>query len=109
MLENSKDLLLIVIAFCILWLTLFMSWVIYYVAMILRNSNRMLASIREKMEMVDSILKLVKEKLEKSSSHLGMIADSAIKLVGYIIEQKKGSSKKKKWHKVSSWSQHFVD
>lgn len=96
MLETSKDLLLIVIAFCILWLTIFISWLIYYVAMMLRNSNKMMASIREKMDMVDSILKLIKEKLEKSSSHLGMLADSAIKLAGYFVEQKKKSSGRKK-------------
>ncbi|MBU1164867.1 hypothetical protein KKA15_04905 [Patescibacteria group bacterium] len=92
MLESSKDLLLIVIAFCVLWLTLFMSWGIYYVVMMLRNTNKVMTSIREKMVLVDSILKLVKEKLEKTSSHMGMMADSAIKLAGYFVEQKKKSS-----------------
>jgi len=97
MLESSKDLLLIVIAFCILWLTIFFSWMIYYVAMMLRNANKMMSGIREKMEIVDSILKLVKEKLEKTSSHMGMLADSAIKVAGYFVEQKKkGTTSKKK-------------
>ena len=99
MLESSKDLLLIVIAFCVLWLTIFVSWTIYYVAMMLRNTNKMMTSIRDKMEMVDSILKLVKEKLEKSTSHLGILADSAIKMAGYFVEQKKKAPGKKRGKK----------
>jgi len=96
MLESSKDVLLIVLAFCVLWLTLFMSWGIYYVVMMLRNTNKVMTGIREKMVLVDSILKLVKDKLEKTSSHMGMMADSAIKLAGYFVEQKKKESAKGK-------------
>ena len=67
--------------------------------MMLRNTNKVMSSIREKMELVDDILKLVKEKLEKTSSHVGMLADSAIKLAGYFVEQKRKSPTKKKGKK----------
>lgn len=97
MLETSKDLLFVVIAFCILWFTVFVCWALYYMISILRNASKMTISIRQKLEVVDKILKLVKDKLEKGSSHMAMIADSAIKLVGFLIEkQKKGGGKKRK-------------
>ncbi|MAF24349.1 hypothetical protein CL634_02000 [bacterium] len=64
---------------------------------IMRNANRMVLGIREKMETVDKILDLVKDKLEKGSSHLGMLADTALKLTGYFLaDSKKKPGKKKK-------------
>ncbi len=97
MLETSKDLLFIVIAFCILWFTVFVCWGLYYLIMMLKNFSKMTASIREKMEIVDKILKLVHEKLEKGSNHMAVLADSAIKLVGFFMEkQGKASSRKGK-------------
>ena len=56
----------------------------------------MMTSARQKLELVDKILKIVKEKLEKSSSHLSVIADSAIKLAGFLIDKKKRTKGKKK-------------
>ncbi|MFA6382554.1 MAG: hypothetical protein WCX08_04790 [Candidatus Buchananbacteria bacterium] len=97
MLETSKDLLLVVIAFCILWLTVFICWAMYYVVTMLKNFSKVTTSVREKMEIIDKILKLVHEKLDKGSNHMAVLADSAIKLVGFLMEkQKKNSAKKKK-------------
>ncbi|OGY45423.1 MAG: hypothetical protein A3A24_01820 [Candidatus Buchananbacteria bacterium RIFCSPLOWO2_01_FULL_46_12] len=97
MLETSKDLLYLVIAFAVLWLTVFFCWAMYYVISMLRNMSKITISVREKLELVDKILKLVKEKLEKGSNHMAVLADSAIKLVGFFMEkQKKTSAKKKK-------------
>jgi len=97
MLETSKDLLLVVIAFCILWFTVFVCWSMYYIISMLRNASKITISVREKLELVDKILKLVKEKLEQGTNHMAVLADSAIKLVGFIMDkQKKGADKKKK-------------
>ncbi|OGY47152.1 MAG: hypothetical protein A3J62_01875 [Candidatus Buchananbacteria bacterium RIFCSPHIGHO2_02_FULL_38_8] len=97
MLETSKDLLFVVLAFCILWFTVFVCWGLYYMITMLRNASKMTASIREKLELVDKILKLVKDKLEKGSNHMALISDSVIKLVGFFMEkQKTGSGKNKK-------------
>lgn len=63
----------------------------------LKNFSKMTISVREKLELVDNILKLVHDKLEKGSNHMSVVADSAIKLVGFLMEkQGKASSKKKK-------------
>ena len=99
MLETSKDLLYVVIAFAILWVTVFFCWALYYVISMLRNVSKMAISIREKLELVDKILKLVKDKLEKGSNHMALLSDSAIKLVGFFIDKQKTSKatgKKKK-------------
>jgi len=64
--------------------------------MIMRNANKMMTSARQKLELIDKILKIVKDKLEKSSSHLSVIADSAIKLAGFMIDKQKKTKKGKK-------------
>ena len=94
MLETSKDLLFIIIAFSILWFTVFLCWGMYYLIMILRNFGKMTLSIREKLELVDKILNLVKEKLEKGSNHMALVSDSVIKLVGFLMEKQSKSSNK---------------
>src|SRR3989344_5017668 len=96
MLETSKDLLYIVIAFAVLWLTVFFCWALYYVISMLRNMSKITVSVREKLELVDKILKLVKDKLEKGSNHMAVLADSAIKLVGFFVEKQKSSKTKGK-------------
>ena len=95
-LENSTDFLHISIAVAILLLTIFICWAMYYFIVALRNFARITTSAREKMEIVDKILNLVKDKLEKGSNHMAVLADSAIKLVGFLMEKQKSSTKKKK-------------
>lgn len=91
MLETSKDLLYVSISFAVIWITIFISWALYYMIMMLRNASKMTASIREKLELVDRILKLIKDKLEKGSNHMAILSDSAIKLVGFLMEKQKSS------------------
>ena len=97
MLTTSTDLLLVVIAFCILWLTIFICWSMYYVVVMLKNFSKMTVSVREKLELVDKILKLVHEKLETGSNHMALITDSVIKMAGFFMDkQAKGGGKKRK-------------
>ena len=87
MFDTSGDLLNVVLAASVITLTVFLVWALYQLGQILHNANRVATSLRLKLELIDKILNLVKEKLEKGASHLGLIADSAIKLVSYFIER----------------------
>jgi len=87
MFATTRDLLNIVLAASVIILTVFVCWAVYYVGKIFRDASRVASSVRLKLELIDKILNLVKDKLEKGASHLGLIADSAIKLAGYFIER----------------------
>lgn len=98
-LESSKDLLYVVIAFCVLWLTIFIAWVIYYLAMIMRQVYQVIKEMRERINKVDEIIKALKEKIEHSASYLVLISDGVKKLVEVVKDrgqQSKASSKTKK-------------
>lgn len=98
MLETSKDLLYVIISFCVLWLTIFICWMIYYIAMLLKQVYDLVRSFKEKLEKVEALMDLAKEKLEKSSSHLALLAEGISQVVKYVIEKrnKKSSVKKSK-------------
>ncbi len=98
MFETSKDVLLLTIAGSVALFTIFACWGIYYVIVMLKNVSKMTVSVREKLETFDKILKLIKEKLEKGSSHMAMVTDSLIKLVGFVMEKqgRNAASKKRK-------------
>lgn len=87
MLETSKDLLYVVLAFCALWLTVFICWGMYYIIAMMRDVTRLTTSVREKFELVDRILILLREKLEHSASHMSMITEAAIRIVNHFMEQ----------------------
>src|SRR3989338_20630 len=98
MFDTSGDILNMVWAVCAIVLTVFLSIVLYNVYKILRDASKVTTSFREKLELVDNILNLVKEKLEKGAGHLGLIADSTIKLVSFFMERQaeKPKSRRKK-------------
>lgn len=89
MIENSKDILYVVIAFSILWLTIFTSWAIYYVAMILREFKKIISDVRKKIELVESVLIAFKEKLEQTSSHMKLLVETAINVADFFKDRKK--------------------
>ena len=94
MLYSSQDLLNIVFAFCILWLTIFLSWVLYYVALILRDAYRMADDLRERLQAIDRFVKLVSEKLEHTTSYLGLMVETLGRLMAYF--EARGEVKRKR-------------
>lgn len=98
LIQNSKDLLYIVIAFCILWLTIFLAWFIYYLVMIMRQIFQIIREMRERIKKVDDAVKNFKEKFEHSASYLALISDGVKKITDIVKEHTKGkkASKTKK-------------
>ncbi len=96
---SSQDILFIVLAFCALWFTAFICWLLYQVAMILRNANLMISELRDKIGKVESALTSIKDRIEGTTGHFTLIAEGVKTLVAYLIEKKiskkKSTSKKK--------------
>lgn len=72
MLDTSKDLLFIVISFCLLWLTGFTSWSIYYVVKILKDTHEItsetksvISRILSAVGAVEGAIHTVKENIDK--------------------------------------------
>jgi predicted PurR-regulated permease PerM len=88
LIENSKDLLNVVIAFCVLWLTIFIAWFIYYLAMIARQFYTISKEMGERMKKIDEAIKNFKEKMEHSAMYLSLIGDGVKKIIEMVRERK---------------------
>lgn len=87
-LESSKDILYLVLAFCILWLTAFLCWALYYVITILRDASNAVAEIRDRIAAIDHAVRMVREKVEASLGSFGVVAAGMKMLGGYLSNRK---------------------
>lgn len=72
---ETQDILYIVLAFCALWITLFICWFVYQVASIIKNVNDVLKDVRYQIEKVEQVLNGIKAKFETGTGHLSSLAE----------------------------------
>ena len=98
LIETSKDLLFVVLAFCVLWLTVFLSWLLYYVIALARDAESLVRQIKGAVEKVDSLAHAMHDKMERSAASLTLIAQAVKELIVWGIQEKakmKTTSKKR--------------
>ena len=96
MFDTSQDILYITVAVCIGVFTVFLVWIMYYIAQISRQSNEMITDFRQKMEELDETMRWLKEKVNDSVDSLAAVSSQ----VGTILEMIKsftgGRTKKRR-------------
>jgi uncharacterized membrane protein len=93
MLNTSLDLLYVVLAFCALWFTLFLSWWLFYLAQLTKNVNNLVEETHEKVRMLFEAVDFIKDKLGMVTTAIGFLTEH------FLNKQdapKKSSSKKRK-------------
>ena len=83
MLENSKDLLFIVLSLAILWFTVFLCWLLYQAARVLKNANDIIENVSQKLELIVEAIHFIKDKVEKLSGTMGIMNT----MVGGLLEK----------------------
>ena len=63
MIDTTKDILFIVLAFCVIWLTVFLCWLFYYCIKILRDTSKVIDSIQDRLRGIEEAVHMVKEKI----------------------------------------------
>lgn len=92
---QSQDILYIVLAFCALWVTAFMCWLIWQIAMILKNINDVMSEAREKIAKIEEAITGIRNKFERATVGLSFLVDGIRKVVEYAIEKKTEKKTKK--------------
>ncbi|EKD76638.1 MAG: hypothetical protein ACD_43C00034G0003 [uncultured bacterium] len=82
MLATSQDILYVTVAACIAVFTVFLVWIMYYIAQISKQSNEMISDFRQKMEELDETVQVIKEKVTHSVDALSGVSEQ----VGNILE-----------------------
>ncbi len=96
MIETSKDLLFVTIAFCAIWVTVFLCWLLYYLMAIVRDAETLMREIKGMVEKVDHVAKFVHDKVEHSAASLTLIATAVKELIMWAIAQRQEMAAKKK-------------
>lgn len=99
--ETSKDLLFVVLAFCAMWLTIFLSWLLYYVIVVIRDTKTLIRFTREAAEKIDALAHAAHEKMERSAASFTLIAQAVKELAVWAIKEhalKKKPSGSKRRH-----------
>ena len=87
---TSLEILWIVLAFCALWITAFICWAVYHIAMVARNIHIVLDEAKHALSQIETAIAGVKEKME----HHAKILDPLVAIAGSVIkEAKKGNDK----------------
>lgn len=93
---SPLDILYIVLAFCVLWFTAAVFWLIWQVATMLRNVNEAVVEGRDVMQKVEAALAGIHQKFESATSSMGVVVQLAAKGLEYVMEKKLVGKKGKK-------------
>ena len=101
-LSTSKDIMFIVIAFAVLWLTIFLSWMLYYLIGILRDARETVHGVKKAADAVESAMCHIKDKFG-AILNIVSVAGEGVRMVMNKVadralgaEEGEGKSKKKK-------------
>jgi peptidoglycan hydrolase CwlO-like protein len=84
MLNTSKDILNIILALSAGMLTIFICWVLYYVATTIKNAKEMVENINNKIKKIDMLIDTIQEKIDRTSSNIGLITEIIKKGIGMV-------------------------
>ena len=87
---TSLEILWIVLAFCALWITAFICWAVYHIAMVARNIHIVLDDAKHALVQIETAIAGVKEKME----HHAKILDPIIAIAGNVLRDQKTHKKK---------------
>lgn len=88
MFETSSDVLNLVLAVCIVALTFFLCWGIYYFVVAVQKWYRITKRVEKGVEEVEEIIGTVKEKLHGSAAYLLTLGDVAKKVFDFVKDKR---------------------
>ncbi len=81
--NSLQDLLYLVLSICIVWATVFLCWLLFQAAKVLKNTNKIMDSIIEKLEYISDAVNFMQEKMDHVSKHMSSMTG----LLGGVVEK----------------------
>ena len=101
MFETSKDILNILLGVSVLAVAVAFSVLLYNLIMIIRDFRLLSKSIKDKVELIDGLIKTtrhvlqtIQDKLEHSTAYIGILIDLVTKIVDFMKNKKTSENKK---------------
>jgi len=88
MIQTSQDLLHIVFAFCVLWITILLCWGLYYLVLMLRNTYKITKNINRKIETFGELIEALKSKVSTMGAFLTLFSHGLSVFIDHIKTKK---------------------
>jgi uncharacterized membrane protein len=88
MFNSSRDILYLVISFCIIWITVFLCWVFYYLVRILKDTSKIVEEFRVRLQSLSETVKNIGDKVEHMYGLLSLAGGGVGEFVGKFIKRK---------------------
>jgi uncharacterized protein YoxC len=82
---SSQDILYIVLSLCVLWFTVFLCWLLYQAARVLRNANRIIEGLTNKLELISEAVDFIRKKVDGLSNNMGIVSSLASGLMERFV------------------------
>jgi len=82
------EILYIVLAFCVLWISAVVFWLLWQVASIMRRANDTIGLVQETLAKMESAIDGIRKKFDSTGAALGAVVHTTGKAVEYLIEKK---------------------
>jgi len=95
--QTPQDLFWLVLAFCLVWFTFFVTWLMYYFIAMFRRSLKIVKRVEETVELIHDIVVKIKDKAGDAAAYLTILIKSSEQLKGLLdkYRQKKSGKKNK--------------
>jgi biopolymer transport protein ExbB/TolQ len=74
MFQSSKDILFLVISFCIISLTVFLCWMFYYLMRIFKDTSKIIEEFRMRLQSLTDMIKNISDKVEKLHGVISLVS-----------------------------------
>lgn len=86
--DSSKDILYLVISFCVLWISVFICWGFYYIVKLLRNANQIVEEFRLRLQSLTEAINYIRGKVEHMSGLMTLASSGVTGLVKKMVTKK---------------------
>lgn len=84
------DILYIVLAFCALWVSAALFWLMFQAAMVVKNVNDALSEFQDKMERIEHSITSIRHRFDGATGSMASVLGPIDRLVDYVIEKRRG-------------------
>jgi len=82
------EILYIVLAFCVLWISAVVFWLLWQVASILKRANDTVTLVQQTLSKMEEALDGIRQKFDHTSTALGAVVHTATRAVEYLVEKR---------------------
>ncbi len=97
MFSTSNDILNLVLSVCLISLSFFLCWAIYYFVVSVQRIHKLIKRVEKGMTKAEEIIDIAKDKLKNSTTYFMVLGEIAKKAMEFVQEkkEKKTASKRK--------------